>query len=123
MSGIKSEQLEPLVIDALEELKGVDILSLDVAEASGFTDHMVIVTGTSRRHVKSLADNLLRRCREVGVRPLGVEGEEVADWVLVDLGDAVVHIMSPEARDFYNLEKLWGLGRHDAASGPAGNAP
>jgi len=108
---MQSEQLEALVVNAMEELKGVDILSLDVADTSGFTDHMIIVTGTSRRHVKSLADNLLRRCREAGVRPLGVEGEEAADWVLVDLGDAVVHIMSPDTRQFYNLEKLWDLGQ------------
>lgn len=108
---MQSDQLETLVVNALEELKGVEILSLDVADISGFTDHMIIATGTSRRHVKSLADNLLRRCREVGVRPLGVEGEEAAEWVLVDLGDAVVHIMSPDTRRFYNLEKLWDLGQ------------
>lgn len=119
---MQSEQLESLVIDALEELKGVDVLSLDVADISGFTDCMIIVTGTSRRHVKSLADNVVRRCREVGLKPLGVEGEESAEWVLVDLGDAVVHIMSPDTRGFYNLEKLWDMGGRGARERDAGTS-
>lgn len=108
-----SEQLKSLVIDALNELKAVDVTALDVGELSGFTDYMVIAGGTSSRHVKSLADNLLRRCRKAGVRPLGVEGERAAEWILVDLGDVVIHIMLPEVRDFYNLEKLWRMVERD----------
>jgi ribosome-associated protein len=106
---MESEQLKSLVTDALKELKAADVAVIDVAEVSGFTDYMVIASGTSTRHVKSLAENLIRRCRSAGVRPLGVEGEGVAEWILVDLGDVVAHIMLPEVRDFYNLEKLWRL--------------
>lgn len=99
--------LKQLVIDALEELKALDIKILDVRDISGFTDLMVIASGTSTRQVKALADKVLEKCRSQGVRPLGVEGEREAEWILVDLGDIVVHIMSPQTRDFYNLEKLW----------------
>ncbi len=110
---MKSDQLKGLVTDALSELKAVDVVVIDVAEVSGFTDFMVIAGGTSSRHVKALADNLVRRCREAGVRPMGVEGERAAEWILIDLGDVVVHIMLPEIRDFYNLEKLWRLVERD----------
>jgi ribosome-associated protein len=106
---MQANELKTLVLDALGELKAVDIVSMDVAEHSGFTDFMVVATGTSNRHVKSLADNLLRRCREQGTRPLGMEGEQAAEWILVDLGDVVVHIMQPQVRAFYNLEKLWSM--------------
>ncbi len=92
---MKSDQLKSLATDALSELKAVDVVVIDVAEVSGFTDFMVIAGGTSSRHVKALADNLVRRCREAGVRPLGVEGERAAEWILIDLGDVVVHIMLP----------------------------
>ena len=110
---MESEQLKSLVTDALSELKAVDVAVIDVAEVSGFTDYMVIAGGTSSRHVKALADNLVRCCRNAGIRPLGVEGERVAEWILIDLGDVVVHIMLPEIRDFYNLEKLWRLVERD----------
>ena len=110
---MQSEQLKNLVTDALQELKAVEVTVLDVAEMSGFTDFMIIAGGTSTRHVKSLADNLLRRCRSAGIRPLGVEGERAAEWILLDLGDVVTHIMLPEIRDFYNLEKLWRLVERD----------
>ncbi len=100
------EQLCELVIDALEDIKGRDIRTLDVRGKSSITDIMVIASGTSDRQVKALADNVVRQAKENGVRPVGVEGG--SDWVLVDLGDVVVHVMRPEIRDFYNLEKLWG---------------
>jgi len=106
---MQATELKALVLDALDQLKAVDVVVLDVAQHSGFTDFMVVATGTSNRQVKALADNLVRRCREHGVRPLGVEGEQAAEWVLVDLGDVVVHIMQPQIRAFYNLEKLWSL--------------
>lgn len=110
---MESEQLKSLVTDAFNELKAVEVAVIDVAEVSGFTDFMVIAGGTSTRHVKSLAENLIRRCRSAGVRPRGVEGERAAEWILVDLGDVVAHIMLPDVRDFYNLEKLWRLVERD----------
>lgn len=101
------EQLIHLVIDALEDVKAKDIRTLDVRGKSNVTDVMVIASGTSARQVKSLADRVVEKAKEAGVRALGVEGEREAEWVLVDLGDVVVHVMQPEIRDFYQLEKLW----------------
>lgn len=101
------EQLTHLVIDALEDVKAKDIRTLDVRGKSNVTDVMVIASGTSARQVKSLADRVVEKAKEAGVRALGVEGEREAEWVLVDLGDVVVHVMQPEIRDFYQLEKLW----------------
>ena len=103
------QQLKQQITDALESLKGIDIKTLDVGSIAGFTDLMVIASGNSTRQVKALADRVVERCREAGVRPLGIEGEREAEWILVDFGDAVVHIMTPEMRDFYNLEKLWSV--------------
>ena len=104
---MKSTELKELVVDALEETKGKDISIIDVSDKTDVTDMMIIVSGTSSRHVKSLADNLVKTCKEAGVAPLGMEGEEQAEWVLVDLGDVVVHLMMPSARQFYDLERLW----------------
>jgi len=104
-----SEKLLGLVIDALEDVKGVDIKSLDLRNKTSVTDVMVICSGTSSRHVKSLADNVIKKSKEAGSPPLGIEGEKAAEWVLVDLGDVVVHIMMPEVREFYQLERLWSV--------------
>jgi ribosome-associated protein len=106
----QGDKLLVLVMDALEELKGVDIRIMDVGGLTSITDHMVIASGTSTRHVKSLADNVTRKTRQAGYRALGVEGEQAAEWVLVDLGDVVVHVMIPRVREFYALEKLWSVG-------------
>lgn len=103
------EQLRDLVVAALEDMKGVDVHALDVRGSTPLTDFMVIASGTSDRHVKSLAGSVLDKAREAGVKPLGVEGEQEGEWVLVDLRDVVVHVMRPQVRDFYNLEKLWSM--------------
>lgn len=104
---MQSNELKNLVVNTLEETKGKDIAVLDVSDKTDVTDLMIIVSGTSSRHVKSLADNLVKTCKEAGVMPLGMEGAEQAEWVLVDLGDVVVHLMMPSARQFYDLERLW----------------
>lgn len=98
-----------LIIESLEELKGKDITRVDVRGKSDVTDTMIIACGTSSRHVKSLANNLVENAKKQGMAPLGVEGMEVGDWVLVDFGDTLVHVMQPETRAFYDLEKLWSV--------------
>ncbi len=103
------EVLQKTVVDALEELKAQDIRILDVRSIASFTDLMIIASGTSTRHVKSIADKVVEKCATVGIRPLGVEGQQEAEWVLVDMNDIVVHVMLPQTRDFYNLEKLWSV--------------
>ena len=100
-------ELKELVVDALDDLKGVRIVEIDVRSLTDVMDYLVVASGTSNRHVKSLADNVLMRAKAEGERPLGVEGQDAAEWVLVDFGDVVVHVMLPATRDFYDLEQLW----------------
>ena len=104
---MESTQLKELVLTALEDLKGIQINSLDVRELTDVMDYLVIASGSSNRHVKSLADNAAVDAKKQGVRPLGVEGMNGAEWVLVDFGDVVLHVMLPATRDFYDLERLW----------------
>ncbi|CAM3567493.1 ribosome silencing factor [Halomonas lysinitropha] len=101
------DALKTLVIDALEDIKAQDIAVLDVSRLTSVTDLMVVASGTSSRHVAALADNVVQTAKDQGVSPLGVEGENGADWVLVDLGNLVVHMMLPETRQLYDLERLW----------------
>jgi ribosome-associated protein len=100
-------EMNKLIIDSLEDLKGQKIVELNVAQLTDVMDHLIIVSGTSNRHVKSLANNVIEELKTAGHRPLGVEGMEAGEWVLVDYADTVVHIMLQTTRDFYELEKLW----------------
>jgi ribosome-associated protein len=104
------EKLLETVHAAVEELKAKDVVEIDVRGKSSVTDFMVIASGTSSRHVKSIADEVVRFAKRLDVMPLGVEGEQEAEWVLVDLGDVVVHVMLPRVREFYALERLWTVG-------------
>lgn len=99
--------LRDVVLGALAELKAVDVRALDVRGLTDITDTMVVASGTSDRHVKSIADRVLQRCKEAGFRPFGMEGERDGEWVLLDLQDLVLHVMLPRVREFYALEKLW----------------
>ncbi len=102
-----AEELKQAAVEALDDLKAVNPVTLDVAELTDVMDYLVVASGTSNRHVKSLADNVCMEVKKRGVRPLGVEGEDTGEWVLVDFGDVVVHVMLPATRDFYDLERLW----------------
>ena len=104
------ESLLKTVHAALEELKAKDSIEIDVRRKSSVCDYMVIASGTSTRHVKSIADEVVKFAKKLDVMPLGVEGEREAEWVLVDLGDVVVHVMLPRVREFYALERLWTVG-------------
>lgn len=104
---MESEQLIHLITEALDDLKAVNAVTVDVRGLTDVMDCLVIASGTSNRHVKSLAENVAVKAKAEGVRPLGVEGDDVGEWVLVDFGDVVVHVMLPATRDFYDLERLW----------------
>lgn len=103
----KAKKTQQWIQNALEDAKTQNIAVLDVRKISDFTDYMVIATGTSNRHVQSSADRVAETLRGHGVRRVGIEGQQLGDWVLIDFGDVVVHIMREQTRDFYNLEKLW----------------
>ncbi len=100
-------ELEKIVLEALDDLKAKDIVELNVTGLSDVMDHLIIASGTSNRHVKSLASYVASEAKDAGFMPLGSEGENVGEWVLVDFGDLVVHVMTPATRSFYDLEKLW----------------
>lgn len=104
-----SNQLNKIILDALEDLKGKDIVSLDVTDLSDVMDTLVIASGTSNRHVRSLAANVVQEAKKQGLLPIGVEGLDAGEWVLADFGDTVVHVMMPATRGFYDLEKLWSM--------------
>lgn len=102
---------------AVEELKAKEVVEIDVRGKSSVCDFMVIASGTSTRHVKSIADEVVKFCKKLGIQPLGVEGEREAEWVLVDLGDVIVHVMLPRVREFYALERLWTVGDEPPGAG------
>lgn len=101
--------LFPLILHSLDEDKAQDVVSIDLAGKTAIADHMVIASGRSQRHVGALADHLQRRLREAGHGKCRIEGMASCDWVLIDAGDVIVHIFRPEVRDFYRLEKIWGV--------------
>ena len=116
---LTTDQLQQLVVSALEDFKAIDTLVIDVSGASPLTERMVIASGNSTRHVKSMAENLIVKAKSEGNPPLGVEGQQEGEWVLVDLNDVIVHLMLPQTRAFYNLEKLWQVAA-DQRSGVVG---
>lgn len=95
------------VKDALDSLKAVDVTVLPIGDISTIADAMVVASGTSTRHVKALSEEVVEQCKTAGYRPIGVEGLDSAEWVLVDLGDVIVHVMLPDTRTFYDIERLW----------------
>lgn len=111
------ERLRNLVIAALDDLKAKDVVEVDVRGKSSVADLLVVASGTSSRHVKSIADEVVKKAKQGGNPPIGVEGQREAEWVLVDLGDVIVHVMLPRTREFYGLERLWSVG--DSGEMPA----
>lgn len=97
-----------VALSAIDELKGESVKTLDVSELTTITDHMVICTGRTARHVKSMSDNVSEHCKKAGMQPR-IEGQEEAEWVLIDLNGVIVHILQPAARAYYQLEKLWDI--------------
>jgi ribosome-associated protein len=110
---VTTAALRKSVILAVEELKAKDVREIDVRGKTSIADVLVIASGTSARHVKSIADEVIKFAKQAGVMPLGVEGEQEGEWVLVDLGDVIVHVMLPRIREFYGLERLWTVGDRD----------
>lgn len=113
---LKSKKIAQLVVEALEDLKGESILSIDVQKLTEITDYMVIVTGRSSTHIKALSDSVAKKVKESGLNIFGIEGKLQSEWVLVDVGGVVVHIMLGSVRALYNLEDLWSF---DASIGAA----
>lgn len=116
-----AEVLLEQVRAAIEELKARDTTEIDVRGKTSVCDYMVVASGTSSRHVKSIADEVVKYAKRLDVQPLGVEGEREAEWVLVDLGDVVVHVMLPRVREFYALERLWTVGDQPPEDNGPGN--
>lgn len=104
---LNTDQIQTLAIEALNDLKAIDLTTIDVRGITTIADVMIICTGRSSRHVKSLAENVVTKAKEHQVSYVRTEGVEQSEWVIVDLADVVVHVMLPTARDFYNLEDLW----------------
>ena len=104
-----TQSLHDIVINALEEVKAIDITSIDVKELTDVMDTMVVATGSSNRQVKSLASNVAVEGKKAGYHLIGVEGDDTSEWILVDFGDVIIHVMLPVTRAFYDLERLWAL--------------
>ena len=117
----RASPLQETVTAALDDMKAVNVKVLDVRGLTDIADTMVIASGNSDRHVRSIADNVARKAKEAGFRPLGTEGARDGEWVLVDLTDILVHVMLPRVREFYGLERLWDQG--EAAGAAAETKP
>lgn len=102
-------ELKDLVIQALEDVKGQEIVCMDVSELTDITDFMIVASGGTNRQVKALVNNVVEDAKKSGVNPIGVEGQEQGDWVLIDLADVIVHVMLPKVRQYYDLERLWSM--------------
>lgn len=120
-SALNTETLKQVVVAALEDIKARDIVALDVRPLTSITDCMIVASGDSARQTKALARNVTDKVKAAGGEVLGVEGEEGGDWILVDLGSVIVHIMHPAVRAYYNLEELWGASPKDRRN--AGSTP
>ena len=116
---IQSQALHDRVMAALAALKACDVVQIDVRGKTSVADRLIIASGTSSRHVKSLAERVIEFAKQAGTPPLGVEGQQQAEWLLVDLGDIIVHIMLPRIRSFYGLEQLWMPGTAEPAAAAA----
>ena len=113
-TAVSPQALRDQVVEALDDMKAVDPRIIDVRGRTAITDFMAFATGNSRRHVRAIADAVIDAARDLGQRPTGVEGLEGSEWVLVDLGDVVVHVMLEDVRDFYRLERIWGVDEAEA---------
>ena len=116
-----TQALKDIVINALEEVKATNINAIDVRELTGMMDTMVVATGNSNRQVKSLATSVVVDAKKAGYELIGVEGDDTSEWILVDFGDVIVHIMLPATREFYDLERLWTLRHGDLPEDGSGN--
>ncbi len=105
----QDQQLIALIDGALDDMKAKEVVTIDVRGRSTVTDYMMVASGTSKRHVASVAQEVLDKLKAEGIQPIGVEGQDVGDWVLVDVGSVIVHVMMPDARSFYDIERLWSV--------------
>ena len=115
----RASPLQDAVTNALDDMKAVNVKVLDVRGLTDIADTLIIASGNSDRHVRSIADRVVEKCKEAGFRPLGKEGARDGEWVLVDLQDIVVHVMLPRVREFYGLERLWETDASEAQAAPA----
>ena len=105
---IQAEAVKKMTLEALDALKAEQVTVLDVRGIASFTDYMIFASGNSTRHVGAIAESVIEAAKASGHPPVGIEGEGIGEWILIDLGDAVVHVMLPDVRQYYELEKLWG---------------
>jgi ribosome-associated protein len=104
---LQHEELKLFLADKADDMKAENIITLNVSDKSTLTDYLIICTGTSKRHVAAIATHVAMEAKKQGVAPLGIEGESEGDWVVLDMGSAMLHVMQEESRDTYQLEKLW----------------
>ena len=112
-----TQALKDIIINALEEVKATEITAIDVRDLTGITDTMIIASGNSNRQVKALANSVVVDAKEAGYEMIGIEGDDKAEWVLVDFGDVIVHVMLPATRVFYDIERLWSIRPNDTVEG------